>query len=40
MSLGDDPIAALRRTIDGFRVTGDAALEPLAARLGALVLLA
>jgi hypothetical protein len=36
MSLGDDPIAALRRTIDGFGVTGDAALEPLAARLGAL----
>jgi len=36
VTLGDDPIAALRRTIDGFRVTGDAALEPLAARLGAL----
>lgn len=40
MSLGNDPIAALRRTIDGFRVTGDAALEPLAARLGALERLA
>ena len=29
MSLGDDPVAALRRTIEGFRATGDAALEPL-----------
>lgn len=35
-----DPVAALRRTIDGFRVTGDMALEPLAARLGALARLA
>jgi hypothetical protein len=31
-----DPVAALRRSIDGFRVTGDPTLEPLAARLGAL----
>lgn len=29
MNLGDDPVAALRRTIAGFRAAVDAALEPL-----------